>query len=183
LIAVLWLWLAGCGHRTENVCVDRGDCGALEVCEQDTCRAVECVSTADCGAGGYCEDSKCKPGCDSNDRCLAGESCSADHECVTYDCRTSALDCGLGEVCDHGTGECAPALGCNPCTDDTQCGAGICSDWKPGPGVDRYCLVPCTVEGGGDQCGRGLECRDLSGVGDLYCYADCPAFQKELAGG
>lgn len=177
---VFFLWLAACGKQPVGECVDRGDCGSLEICEDATCKAVECIADADCGDGRYCSASECLPGCGTNEDCLAGEICDAAHECTTYECRTTALDCELGEKCDAADGLCKEVLGCNSCTTDADCGGGVCSDWDPGPGVERYCLVPCTDPGDPEQCGRGLQCRDLSGVGDMFCYADCPAYQVEL---
>jgi hypothetical protein len=180
---LVWVFVLGCGARSVGTCIDRGDCGDLQICDNDACKKVECIESADCGLGRYCEDYTCKDGCGSNDDCLAGETCSDAHACESYQCRTSALDCGLGEKCNPASGACEAAPGCNRCTDDAQCGVGgICSDWLPGPGVDRYCLVPCTVAGDPEQCGRGLECRDLSGVGDLFCYADCPTYRTEVDG-
>lgn len=179
----LWLViaLAACGTHKVGECFDRADCGDRQICDVDsTCKTVECVESADCGPGAYCSESKCEPGCGTDDDCLAGEKCDEQHQCATYECRSTDLDCSLGEKCTGGA--CEPALGCNTCTTDADCGGGICTDWDPGPGTDKYCLVPCTEAGGVDQCGRGLQCRDLSGAGDLFCYADCPAYQRELKG-
>jgi len=176
---------AACGAEPEG-CVDLGDCDSLEVCDLGTCVSVGCILSADCGIDEYCDEVAytCAAGCGTDDDCLAGEDCSDDtHVCTAYGCRSTALDCAVGQQCDLPTGECFDVSTCEACTgpNSTECGLGACVDFDEDPEVtDEYCLMPCLVAEDPEQCPRGLECRDLSGVGDLYCYADCPSLQEEL---
>ncbi len=183
----LLLMLASCG-RNEEECVDFGDCDDLEICDLGTCVSVECVLSQDCGIDEYCDQTgfTCEAGCESNEDCIAGENCSEDtHECSPYGCRSTALDCAVGQECDLVTGTCYDSPSCEPCTgaDSMECGAGACVDFDLENVGGDHCLMPCLVVGDPEECPRGLECRDLSGVGDLYCYADCPALQEELNDG
>ena len=174
---------AACGHTDE--CVDLGDCGNLEICDLGACLSVECVLTADCGIDAYCEQTgfTCETGCESDDDCVAGEDCvDATHACTAYGCRSTALDCAVGQECELATGTCYDSPSCETCSgaDSPECGTGACVDFEPDDAGGDYCLTPCLVVDDPEQCPRGLECRDLSGAGDLYCYADCPALLEEL---
>lgn len=181
LLAALLL-LAACG--APGRCLDRGDCGELQVCEDATCRAVACVASADCAIGMYCHPGRhtCEVGCASDADCVAGESCDADGTCSPYGCRSTALDCRVGERCDLATGTCFASSACEPCGWPTggTCGEGACADFLPESKSGNYCLMPCFVVDDPEQCPRGLACQDLSGAGDLYCYAWCPALRAEL---
>lgn len=122
----------------------------------------------------------------SGQDCPAGESCSTtDQVCFANECRTSLLDCELGQNCDAATGQCTDAPACEPCTGtvDGECGTGSCVEFVTESENLAYCILPCLIVGGDDQCPRGLECRDLSGSGDLYCYTECPQFRAELHAG
>lgn len=140
----------------------------------------------DCGIGQYCWDAvyTCEAGCGTDDDCLAGESCDATHTCTPYGCRSTALDCAIGQLCDVATGICSDAPTCEVCTDTAgaECAPGACVDFTVEADGGTYCLTPCAVVDDPEQCPRGLECRDLSGAGDLYCYADCPALLVEIDG-
>ncbi|MES2638553.1 MAG: hypothetical protein V4850_03700 [Myxococcota bacterium] len=183
LFAVALLLLVGCGPKSE--CVDMGDCAALEICDLGTCLSVECTQSVDCGIDQYCDEAAytCATGCVDNDDCLAGETCAADtRECTAYGCRSTALDCAIGQQCDIPTGTCFDAPACDTCSGpgSTECEPGACVDFDLENEGGDYCLMPCLVVDDPEQCPRGLECRDLSGTGDLYCYADCPSLVEEL---
>ncbi|MDP2317042.1 MAG: hypothetical protein Q8P41_29385 [Pseudomonadota bacterium] len=180
---VILMLLAACGEPAE--CVDRGDCGDSEICDLGTCLSVECTLSDDCGIDQYCDDLAytCETGCETNDDCLAGQDCADDtHQCTTYGCRSTALDCAIGQQCDIPSGTCFDVPSCETCSgaDSTECGTGACVDFDLDNEGGDHCLMPCLVADDPEQCPRGLECRDLSGTGDLYCYADCPSLQEEL---
>lgn len=185
-IGAAWalLVLSGCTVTLE--CVDRSDCSTDQVCVANACRASDCATSLDCDVHEYCEPDgyTCESGCSADSDCLAGESCSVgESECVVNECRTSVLDCGLGQVCDPGGGGCLDEPACETCTGTIvgECGTGQCETFVSGESEGSYCILPCLVPGAVDQCPRGLECVDLSGGGDLFCYADCPIFLAELA--
>lgn len=182
-LAIASVVLGSCGGLKEGQCLDRGDCDALQVCVEELCVAVECIATPDCAIGQYCDTARntCEVGCDAPDGCLAGEDC-VEHECIAYECRSTVLDCALGEMC--GEAGCEAAPGCHPCSpnDSLVCRGGQCVDFDlDAPGGD-HCLLPCTAVDDPEACPRGLECRDLSGEGHLFCYADCPVYLAELGG-
>lgn len=184
---LVFVWLtAACGEPS-NRCVDRGDCGVLQICADRSCQTVDCVTSTDCGIGSTCNPDGyvCDIGCGADADCLAGERCDARGLCATYGCRDTVLDCAIGERCDLARGICAPASTCASCTgpESAECGAGACVDFVPDTVDGQYCLMPCTAVDQPEQCPRGLACQDLSGAGDLYCYAWCPAIREEMAVG
>jgi hypothetical protein len=166
-------------------CSDRGECGDLQICEEHACVDVECLTSKDCGIDSFCEAAAhtCQPGCGVDDDCPAGRSCDpATNQCTGYGCRSSALDCAIGQTCDVETGECSDEPGCEACDPEVAdaCGVGgACSLFDEDTNPASYCLMPCATVGDPEACPRGLECRDLSGQGDLYCYAYCPAYNAE----
>ena len=89
-------------------CSNSSDCPVDELCLEKTCQAVECASSLDCELEEHCDsDYECKNGCENDEDCFAGDSCDKDAgECETYGCRTSELDCGIGEFCNEMTSEC-----------------------------------------------------------------------------
>lgn len=186
LFLLLWPGLLAC--PADVVCVDRTECGAREVCEGGACRPVDCLTATDCPLRHFCDDAThtCESGCRSEQDCASGESCSAtDEVCFADECRTSLLDCELGQNCDLATGQCVDAPACEPCTGsiEGECGSGTCVSFVSDQPNHNYCIFPCLVVGEADQCPRGLECRDLSGNGDLFCYAECPQFLAERQAG
>lgn len=184
-VAFAALFLIGCGPGNE--CLDRADCGDLQVCDRGRCKVVDCATSTDCGIGEYCDPvgNTCKTGCESDGDCVAGEACDLEtRECRAYECRTTALDCGLGESCR--SGECENTLGdaCTPCDGydyyNSACGSGTCFNFGEAYSYgETYCLMPCDRAYGVDECPRGFECQDIPGAG-LFCAAWCPAILVEL---
>jgi hypothetical protein len=189
MIRTIWaLGLAGLSSCVPgsgpNGCIDEGDCEGLAICtEFGTCQEVECRSPSHCNLGYTCTDNACVEGCSTDDDCLAGQTCGEDGQCADYGCRTTELDCGYGERCNTGTGQCQadPAPHCEPsCTVDLFgdsceladpaascfCFGSISGNACVGA---TYCLVQCST--GADPCPRGYSCVATSN-GD-YCAADC----------
>ncbi len=195
MIPVLAL-LLGCPAGTQ--CVDRGDCGDLQMCNNGNCKDVSCSTSKDCGIGEYCDTTgnfECKAGCTTDDDCLAGEACNADnHTCEEYECRTTALDCGLGERCDNGRCDDALGMACDPCNDPlyydywtggytggTGCGNNGTCVWFTYYADAPWCLEQCIPSQGEEACPRGFSCEDITGDNDYHCYAWCPSVNYELS--
>jgi hypothetical protein len=164
-------------------CVDAGQCGDMQACIESRCTDVECLSSIDCGLEEYCNTEAnaytCASGCISDSDCPAGKACDTDaNPCETYECRSTDLDCSWGEFCNPSSGECERASGdhCSTCDPYDFFGNGGCSDSASCFTFDYYattgyCLEACQTE---DDCPRGYECGDVTGLGDLYCFAWCP---------
>lgn len=193
LAITLPLALIACTQGAE--CVDKGDCGDLQICERGRCKTVGCATSLDCGIEQYCDPQRntCEAGCATSDDCLAGEDCNtASHECLAYECRTTALDCAVGQACNTSTGVCDNAMGnnCSPCSDPfydyygyayggTGCGSGLCVEFQDA--ANPWCVDPCSPSDA-NSCARGFDCTDLTGGGDYYCLAWCPAVMSEING-
>jgi hypothetical protein len=177
------LVLVGCPEPAPE-CVDNGQCAIGEACIQETCQAVQCLDSSSCGLGEFCKKPEyaCTSGCEADTDCLAGERCNKNrNECVEYDCRSTDLDCGLGEICnDDGQCETAPGKHCAPCEDyifGTGCGTnGTCYPFDDAY-TENYCIVGCNGPSD-DSCPRGYECVDLWGMGDYECFAWCPTLAE-----
>lgn len=138
-----------------------------------------CSIASDCPVDHYCGAGTCLPGCAADTDCLSGESCEAG-SCQPGACRTTPLDCGLGEMCDETTGTCSDGGGCEPCAGaGAECGNGECANFGDDAAPDWYCLMDCATAYDAEACPRGFDCRDLSG--HLYCYAECPVLAPILA--
>ena len=96
-----------------------------------------CATSADCPAGGYCVEGYggrvCSYGCE--------QGCPD-----TWDCRATQVDGTLVSLCVPPDFEL-----CTPCTDDAQCGGGVCITL----GGDAFCLPTCPFEG---ACPTGYAC-------------------------
>lgn len=157
LSGVLVLGLSCVGRTSGGECIDAGDCdpgedGAFVACVDGSCEEVECLASVDCPIGSYCDtgdDFDCVEGCEDSDDCVAGQWCN-DGSCETYGCRSTALDCEFGLVCNTDTGACEEpslphCLGCDPIEHDIDAGLpGVCDDqWFGHPdcgGDGSFCL-------------------------------------------
>lgn len=163
LVAALGTSCVGRGNDGGD-CIDTGDCPTSEdgyvACVDGTCEEVECLSSNDCVIGTFCDtgdDYDCVPGCEDSDDCIAGEWCD-DGACTEYGCRSTALDCDFGLVCDPDSRLCVEpedphCQGCDPIFHDIDAGL-------PGPCDDQWFGHPdCGGDGGfcltyddGDRC-------------------------------
>lgn len=97
-----------------TACVNDGDCQAmgLFVCEQ----------IGDCCSGTFCIQ-----GCDADDPCPTGQSCTADNHCVAQPCASEAcpanFDCGSGADPTCARRACSSDADC-----DGYCVLGACYD-------------------------------------------------------
>ncbi|MDP6934614.1 MAG: hypothetical protein QGG40_16950 [Myxococcota bacterium] len=202
LLATILL-LTGCwdsGSSTSTGCIDEGDCSDGMACVNEECQTVDCLTSNQCGIGEFCNAKyKCLEGCEEDGDCQAGANCESG-TCVEYSCRSTQLDCSIGEFCDESSGDCyeddAPHCEeCDPyatsaCGSSGDCWGFYGSTCSPG-GNDcpsgstcemyawgvYYCLsYNCYVEcnpNEDDPCPRGYQCGDVTGLGDYVCYADC----------
>lgn len=176
LLFLLSLCLTACATREREVgatCHDASDCtveaGLLAACIERECKSVACFSSSDCTLGNWCstEDQTydCVEGCQSNLDCPAGENCSDDQQCVAYGCRSTALDCEVGEVCNAGSGQCEAVGG-------LHCAACEQTEWL---WDDQGTLDFCDDEWlGHDGCGGvGQLCIGFEGVTGTFCSVGC----------
>ncbi len=156
---LLWILtglLLACGTTSSQPdCVDNGQCNDGEGCRDGVCVTAECLASTECGLGEYCSPAEfsCKTGCMTDSDCFAGEECHIENRtCVSYGCRSTELDCSVGEICD--LNESSSTYG--ECTQDTRKHCKTCE-------IDR------------NNCPTGMECF-ISELGDsCWTDADCPA--------
>jgi hypothetical protein len=205
LAAILLIIGLSCSGGTTEAgpCGSSADCGDGEACNQGECVDAACLSSADCDINQFCNPAyKCQEGCEQDSDCVAGEVCGAEtHECESYGCRDTNLDCELGEYCDQTTGNCYPSNEghCDSCDiwDTNSCGPdGSCyyfggetcfsdSDCPSGQFCDPmgffchvdFCFLDCNPNAE-DACPRGYSCLDATGMGDNICFADCEWMQE-----
>ena len=170
----------GRGRGGGDSCSDSADCasesGELEACVGGYCESVDCLSSSDCPMDHVCDveslDYDCEPGCNSDMDCRAGKTC-VDGDCVEYGCRSTVLDCALGEVCNLATGECELADGayCTACDLADN-------DWDMGEttACDDRLL-------GNDFCGGpGSYCLTFTDIGIPTCFVSCDGQEDCPAG-
>lgn len=143
-------------------CSANADCGALEVCRQGLCEAVECRASSDCGAGQVCVNAQCEQGCNKNIPCAAGYTCSSTTEARGYckvdtnvECRNTA-ECARDEVCN--AGKCEQACSCNQqCATGQICNmdSGVCQ--TPGAAQPAQCETNCDCPSG-KTCSANKQC-------------------------
>lgn len=149
--ALLALFLVGCnGDRFE--CAADNPCDFGFTCVAGFCEEVACATSAQCPIEHFCNSSReCVEGCEVDDDCKPGFSCSDEGECVQDACEDTSVDCGYKEFCNSATGECYDAGGdfCRPCEPNgDDCGTdNIC--WA------GYCAVNCD---GNRECPSGFQC-------------------------
>lgn len=172
----LILSLLSCTEVKAPECSDNGDCADGEACISQLCEKVGCVTSSDCELQSFCNPLyECESGCESDDDCVAGESCNKDeHECSPYGCRSTELDCEYGEFCNTESGECEErGQDCETCnaTNINACGPGAYC-LATTTGNDGYCWDTCEDE---SDCPRGFQCLDWTDTPgyDKICFADC----------
>lgn len=112
---------------------------------QSTCRAGYTCFGYSNASGGFCDPTPKAP---------VGAACTADSQCGTAACGTSAM----GWV----NGYCTKS-----CTDTSECGAGgTCTDF--GQGV-ALCMANCASPGTQSTCRSGYSCRAFQGTTTGFC--------------
>lgn len=172
LVAALPLTSCSVDRRSDELtCVNNGDCGPGQQCEQGLCvqRGMNAVdaqtpnldppdaepgdggSSLPCGDGcTACDGETCIIACVDLGSCAAGVECPPDVPCEVrcegdFSC-TIGVDCGRASAClieCDGDSACAGAI---------ECGDGACE-------------VVCS---GSDSCGGGIDCSD-----SCRCETDC----------
>ena len=164
--------LGGCAKE----CEENLHCGIDEICSAGDCAPRGCGSSDDCPMETYCEDEtgECNVGCQSDRDCFPYHRCDEAGLCINAGCRSTTLDCEMGEFCNPLTGECFTATGdyCKPCEHEDDCGTGNMCISIGGSGT--YCGVDCAL---GQECPRGYECgavQDVSGnILGYQCFTAC----------
>lgn len=169
----------GSGPNLSVECIEQSECAtdvdSLRACVDGKCQDVACLSTTHCPLGQVCDLAEqsytCVEGCQSNFDCQPGEGCD-EGTCVDYGCRSTVLDCPLGEFCNEKTGDCEAAA--QPFCDSCDVMENV---WD-----DRGTVTDCDdLIGSHPTCGEGSMCWDTAGTGDARCYmpctyrSDCPA--------
>lgn len=187
-----WLlgWLVACGGQQAAECTYDSQCGELAICqgEPGVCVSVDCLESADCATGSYCSSAyRCDPGCGTDRDCDAGKLCNVNtHVCESTGCRSTELDCALGQYCDPSDGKCkqddrghcqdlcdaATEVSCSgqracavmstgaSCGNDNHCEDGWnCDTFAGGASVCHldYCAIQCDPDAE-QTCPRGMSC-------------------------
>lgn len=168
-------------------CLDNSECNELQICtkEEMKCKDVECTASSYCGMHQYCDvqgkSYACKEGCSEDSDCLAGESCNTEsHTCQEYGCRSTVLDCAVGQVCENGVCKKAQGQYCQPCSVLLpNCGrTSVCIPSTTDP-YNGYCAPECN-DGQENACARGFECTEVyRNDPTTYCYGDCDYYTSE----
>ncbi len=163
--------LAGMGGCKAE-CEENLHCDVGEICNKGQCEAADCYDSSDCEMESYCSDDSgsCEAGCQSDRDCYPYHSCNAQDQCVNMGCRSTTLDCAMGEFCDLVTGECHEATGayCRECDDETDCGTGnMCLNIGY---TQTYCGVDCSM---GQECPRGYSCGAVIDIADNVVGYQC----------
>jgi hypothetical protein len=127
----------GGGALQPGECREHADCdengsfcavGGPSYCGGAGCLLTACASDGDCQSMGLyvcepvdcCGGTYCIPGCDADDPCPVGQTCTADNHCVAQPCGGEAcpanFDCGSGAE---------PTCARRPCGSDADC-EGYC---------------------------------------------------------
>ena len=147
-------------------CVNSADCPDGELCLEKSCQSVGCVSSEDCSLEQYCSEGfECETGCTVNEDCYAGDECNVEEKvCESYGCRSTELDCEVGEFCNPTTTECYQDTRGHCMTycdwNDLMFGTndGLCVNYDSGSGS-------CQVNSSGQESGCS---------GGAICYPDDP---------
>ena len=157
-------------------CVEDSHCGAGEVCSAArTC--VQCIGDRGCAEGLTCSSNTCTTECradtDCTDPnatvcdagvcvgCVRTSECSGADVCIGGQCGTA---CTMDTECTGDKPECDETAGiCVECTEDGQCGSGMCDE------VAGTCVTACTTDG--DCSGARAECDVAAGV-CVQCASD-----------
>jgi hypothetical protein len=147
-------------------CENSAECPDGELCLEKSCQAVGCVTSLDCDLEQFCSESfECEEGCNDDQDCYAGDTCDTDlGVCETYGCRSTVLDCEVGEFCNPTTTECyqdSRGHCLSMCTwDDLQ--------FAP---ADGLCV---NYSGGTGSCQTNIMGQQSGCTGGAVCYPDDP---------
>ncbi len=169
----MMLFLVACGTTSKTPdCVDHGQCNDGQACMEGVCAPADCLSSTECGLGEYCSPAKftCTSGCINDSDCFAGEECNLENRsCVSYGCRSTALDCAAGEFCDTD----ANSNTFGECYKDTRNHCKICDSERNNcpNGMD------CFIFELGDACYKDSDCDnnwscDMMSDFNFYCHRD-----------
>ncbi|HEY3353340.1 MAG TPA: Ig-like domain-containing protein [Polyangia bacterium] len=152
----------------------------------------DCYVDADCGAGKKCQSSHCVDGPPPALRGTIGADCAVNADCQSGVCVpgmqnycTQACNESAGSYCPAGysclDGFCLadgipPGATGAPCTQNTDCRAGLCAD----AGHDGYCTQIC--QSGGAACPNRGQCID-SGDGATFICDRTPSDQPPVPPG
>ncbi len=166
----------------EGQCIDNGDCFEGEGCVDGSCAAADCIESSACALDSYCdaEAKTCLAGCQEDADCGAGTRCEAG-TCVERGCRSSELDCQVGEVCNLSNGSCwTPRASCRSCAlDPLSCGGGShCLLFEGQEESEASCYDECSTQ---SDCPAGFSCSAINfGAFEVkLCYADCSWLRGE----
>ncbi|MBM75220.1 MAG: hypothetical protein CMK59_07450 [Proteobacteria bacterium] len=141
-----------------QACYNSADCPKNSVCLDEICQRRGCITSADCKIGRYCtEQYKCRAGCELDSDCFPGQECQ-DNVCLEYSCRSTDLDCRVGEFCGEDGCQSDPFPHCEPCeVEDFYQGVdnGLCVFLEID--YEQWCeWNPQTQQG--SSCSDGLTC-------------------------
>lgn len=189
---LLLLCLTGC---VEKDCETSDNCPDGTVCsESGFCSQVSCNSSVECPIESWCNSDvgQCESGCLNDRDCLPTHTCDAEaRTCTEPGCRSTQLDCNVGEFCNTLSGQCFSTGGapyCRSCETKFDCNSGTDGpNWclRMGGSSQTYCGVDCSA---GQECPRGYSCGRVRTVGDVtvayQCVAPCweDAYQSSGAG-
>jgi hypothetical protein len=171
--------VADCGDATCGLCPDGSACNAdaqcaSELCQAETCRPLPC---GDGVRNGSETDTDCGGNAPECARCVAGDTCAADGDCVSRNCLGGRCSsCGDGERngsesgvdCGGACGPCAPGGACRV---DADCQSAACEDGRCCGGT----LVDCT------RCARRLSQTLACSNNGPTAAPQCEAFLDCLA--
>ncbi len=144
-------------------------------CESPGCTPEQCAQGQWCNTG----TGECEPGCDSNDDCMAPDTCNyATHTCGQVDCCGGVCTPG-DQYCDEvtcqcvnpcqGPDDCPPNYNCNLGTGKCMCTAAACSAGFHCDPVTGMCMPDANeCDPNNDQCPAGQHCDP----GSLVCVPD-----------
>jgi hypothetical protein len=176
-------------------------CNAGRICEMGMCRA-GCRMSSSCPLDQYCDSTgtkTCVAGCAAQDasNCTPGKACTSfvngTYKCDVYCSSVSPCaaqyDCFESCPGDWSSISCSSAdtqaARCRqPCTTDTECGAGYVCTWFSrnrsvigGSWAEKRCAKKCTTTG--DYCPSGAK---LSSGQTGSCACDMPSGLCKLSG-
>jgi hypothetical protein len=174
-----------CGSTGKSPdCVDHGQCNEGQACMEGVCADADCLASTECGLGEYCSPAEftCETGCMDDGDCFAGEECNLENRsCVSYGCRSTELDCAVGEFCDTD----ANSNTFGECYKDDRNHCKVCDvDRNNCPnGMDCFMFEQGNSCYSDNDCANGWTC-DLFADFNFYCHRDrclstCKPNQKD----
>ena len=180
-LALLGLALVSVAGCVAKECETSANCEDGTVCtESGFCVEVSCISSVECPIESWCnsDTGTCQQGCLNDRDCLPTNVCNEDdRQCAAPGCRTTQLDCQVGQFCNSLSGQCYEAGGyyCQQCESKFDCNGGVDGpNWclRMGGSTQTYCGVDCSA---GQQCPRAYSCGRVRTVGDVTVAYQCVA--------